>query len=53
MKYPSLKKFMELNNYVDKVKAKKLLNDIKKQFKNNKSISLYSILQRKIQISTI
>jgi hypothetical protein len=31
MKYPTLKRFMELNNYTDKVKALKLLRKILKR----------------------
>ena len=40
MKYPTLKKFMKLNNYTDKVKAKKLLDKIKDNHKKGK----YAIL---------
>jgi hypothetical protein len=40
MKYPTLKRFMELNNYTNKVKALKLLKQIKKNFKEGKTISL-------------
>ena len=45
MKYPSLKKFMELNNYTDKVKAKLLLIAIKKAFKEGKSFSLNNLIK--------
>ena len=40
MKYISLKKFMQLNNFKDKTKAKKLFDKIKQNHKENKYITL-------------
>ena len=40
MQYPSLKKFMKLNNISDKKHAKKLLDKIKENHKNKKYFTL-------------
>lgn len=44
-KYPSLKKFMLLNNIKDKKRAKKLLQKIKKNHKNGNYICFQNIIK--------